>query len=155
MKKFNLRNILFVGVLVLVVVVARTYNSYRKALNSSNNDIDMFNRGQQTQSTVREVYNQGNSFLNNQIEQEAYDKNYIYFKGMEKVYSILKYSEVEDMKVKLTFYIKNKVSAKANECVVTVLDNNETTLKLGLKIDDRNLRAIILKANPAEFTIVE
>lgn len=153
MKYITIKNVIFVIMLVLIVVISKSYNNYGKNMNIQSNK-KALNIKEPVKSTIGETYKEMKIADGSSIEQEAYDKNSIYFNGMEKVYSILKYDEVENIKVRLLVYIKEKVNRKENECIVTILENSPDTLKLGLQVVDRNFIAIIPKGNPSAFKVL-
>lgn len=163
MKYLNKKNILFVLILIIVIVASKTYNRYYNPATKNNEPIS-------NSKIIDDAKNSSNEYLinnnpssgdtliekeipNDQMEPGIHNEDSIFFDGMEKVYSILNFNDVEEIKNKLTIYIKNNITRQADECKVNIFGDSDDVLNLNIKVNDTSLFVDIPKNNPSDFTV--
>lgn len=157
MKFGILKSVGIVATLLLIVFASKTYKASYMNMKPLYIEVKEIQK-QQEFSTKEAVYKPSSGRMGKdnkiKIEEEAYDKEGIYFNGMEKVYPLMKYNEVESLKNKLLYHIRHQLGSKEKECSVRIIENSHEFLKFGLRIGERNLVAEILKARPLEVHII-
>lgn len=164
MNYLTRKNILIFLFIIIIVVASKVYNTYNPPKNkntpspttsnvSDNNPVTSENKVDNRPSSSDTVIENDIPF--DQLESGIQNKDSIFFDGMEKVYSYLKFNDVEDIKYKLTFFIKNNIDNKTDKCTVDIIDNSQNYLVLSISVANNKLKVNIPKDKPLEFTIDE
>jgi len=161
MNYLTRKNIFIFLFIIIIVVASKVYNTYNPPKNTKNTPLPTSHISNNSFSSENKIDNRPSSLdtvIENdipfdQLESGIQNKDSIFFDGMEKVYSYLKFNDVEDIKYKLTFYIKNNIDNKTDKCTVDIIDNSHNSLVLSISVSNNRLSVNIPKDKPLEFTI--
>lgn len=157
MKSITKKKFLIVAGVILIVILSKFYNHYFNPSTGGEKDVVPSGTLTTTPSPSIVPSSSSDTVLEEEIPFDELEpensENTIFYNGMEDLYEILKYNEVEVLRVNIDSYIKSNFKEHSNECIVTILENSENTLKVNFELDKHSMVVTINKDMPLVFNV--
>lgn len=152
MKRYILLVILIFVLGASVIIVPRVISSNQKSkviADKQSNEISKLKILEQIQSNPDTIQDSEHV----QKEKEFYDPSQMYFENIEVLYDHLKFSQVDDVKQKIQFYIHSNIDNQILDCYLdkdSLKDENDT-ISFNISFGVSNMISVIInKSNNGE-----